>query len=297
MKLYKDHIVTLANTRIINNTIGVARSFIALSALITIAFNDLDVIFSTKGFWFNFFNLLDFTDYSAKLLSILVLTLVLIGWRPRITAILHFWIAFSLFDKVLYPEGGDRIAAIITFLLIPVLLFDARKWHWNPNPDNQKEWSFFEQCVNIFNGFVYTTIRVQVCLIYFFSGISKPFLEDTWIEGTAIYYYFYSPTHGYTEWLSGIIVPLVDNAYILLALTWGTILLELVLAFCLVASRKYYKYFLIAGIALHFSIFLIQGLSTFFLVMTGALLIYLGPKEGYDFKMVKRNPLKILTKQ
>jgi antimicrobial peptide system SdpB family protein len=283
----------LANAVIANNTIGIARSFLALSSLFVILFNNLDLILSKGGNRFNFFSVLDFTNYSAKVVSILILLTVIIGWKPRITAILHFWIAFSLFEKMIYPEGGDRIATILTFLLIPILLVDTRKSHWNKKNIEIKEFSFSQKCANIFNYFVFATIRVQVAIIYFFSGISKPFLEDTWKEGTAVYYYLSNSNFGYANWLSVIIEPLLNNPYALLFLTWGAVLLEISLAFCLVASKKYYKFFLILGISLHFSFFIIQGLATFFLVMTGALFMYLGPKEGYNFSAFKWNSFRL----
>jgi antimicrobial peptide system SdpB family protein len=292
--MYKKYILRIANTTFTNNTIGIARSFLALATLVIIVFNDLESILSSSGYRFNFFTVLNLT--SAKFLSILILLLVIIGWKPRITAIFHFWISFSIFDRMLYPEGGDRIAVIITFLLIPILFSDKRKSHWVNELKTSEESSFLKQCSNIFNHFAFTTVRVQICIIYFFSGISKPFLEETWIQGTAIYYYFSNPNFGYSSWQSGIVELLLNNPYLLLMMTWGAILFEISLAFCLVASKKYYKYFLIAGITLHFLIFLIQGLSTFFLVMTGALFIYLGPKEGYRFKKPLWNLPKLLKK-
>lgn len=292
--MFKIYIFKIANTRIANTTIGLARSILALATLFVIIFNDLDAILSIEGFRFNFFTV--FNLFWAKLASILILITVIIGWKPRFTAILHFWISFSLFNRMLYPEGGDRISVIITLLLIPILLFDNRKNHWINEVSTKKELSFSEQCINIFNHFIYTTLRFQICIIYLISGISKPFLEETWIQGTAIYYYLSSPIFGYSNWQSGIIELLLNNPYLLLMITWGTILFEVSIAFCLVASKKYYKYFLIGGITLHFLIFLVQGLSTFFLVMTGALFIYLGPKEGYHFKKPIWNPMKRFKK-
>tara|TARA_B110000090_G_scaffold208521_1_gene262489 strand:+ start:2426 stop:3313 length:888 start_codon:yes stop_codon:yes gene_type:complete len=292
--MFKKYILRIANTHFRNNTIGLTRSFLALATLTIILFNDLDSILSSSGFRFNFFSILDLTF--AKFLSILILLIVIIGWKPRYTAIFHFWISFSLFDRILYPEGGDRITVILTFLLIPILLFDKRKSHWVNAPTTTEGQSFLQQCSNIFNHFVHTTIRVQIGVIYFFSGISKPFLEETWIQGTAIYYYFSDPVFGYDGFQSGIIEFLLNTPVTLLMMTWGTILFELSLAFCLVASRKYYKYFLVAGITMHFSIFIIQGLSTFFLVMTGALIVYLGPKEGFLINKMNWNPIQLLKR-
>ncbi len=67
---------------------------------------------------------------AARLLSIAVLLVTASGWRPRLTAIPHWYVSWSLVANATIQDGGDQIATILTLLLIPVALTDPRRWHW-----------------------------------------------------------------------------------------------------------------------------------------------------------------------
>ena len=58
------------------------------------------------------------------------LLLVLSGYYPRFTGVLHWLISSSVFQAANLVEGGDQITAILTLLLVPVTLLDPRRNHW-----------------------------------------------------------------------------------------------------------------------------------------------------------------------
>jgi len=66
-----------------------------------------------------------------KWLAILVLLFVIIGYFQKIACLLHWWVSFSFLYSATIIDGGDQIASILTFLLIPICFLDNRKNHWN----------------------------------------------------------------------------------------------------------------------------------------------------------------------
>src|SRR5699024_3242820 len=76
-------------------------------------------------------------------LCVVVLLVIASGWRPRWTALPHWWIAFSVFNSISIPDGGDQAAALLTLMLVPVLLTDPRRWHWQrgSTSDGSASWS------------------------------------------------------------------------------------------------------------------------------------------------------------
>lgn len=83
--------------------------------------------------------------------------------------------------------------------------------------------------------------------------------------------------------------PLLKNPYLVTGMTWGTLLLEILLFMGIAISKSEpkRKYLLCLGIGFHFLIGLFFGLWTFFITMTGALILYLGPRDGFTKKYFK----------
>lgn len=125
------------------NYLGLSRSLLALGMLLTLFFNSNDILFShgINNDYFlkcNFINSLSIYclikhTLLAKYISILILFSVSIGIYPRLTCIFHWWITYSFATSAYIIDGGDQIASILTFLLIPICLLDRRKWHWSKN--------------------------------------------------------------------------------------------------------------------------------------------------------------------
>lgn len=271
---------------------GLARSILALGTLITFVFNPASHLFinldeaiytqhvttSAIVHKLNLFFLFGPSHLGiAKLLSILILILVVSGWRPRITGIFHWWVAFSFSSVSPTIDGGDTIASIISFFLIPLCLADNRKWHW-ATASNHGTDSF----VNLFLWSVLFIIRLQVCIIYLHSGVDKLRIEE-WGNGTSTYYWFTNNIYGAADWLKPFIYSLMSQPLIVVSITWGTIVLEIILGMAIFMDRKTlnWRILLMLAIVFHLGIVIIFGLITFFMSMMACLVLYLVPVSRF----------------
>ena len=86
---------------------GIGRTFIAFSTLTVFLFNDIDYLFNKKAIdvisnseffhnKINFFGILGADNLIiSKIIAIIILLVVISGYIPQITGILHFWITYS----------------------------------------------------------------------------------------------------------------------------------------------------------------------------------------------------------
>lgn len=263
--------------------LGLARSFLALGTLIGLVGTPLDHLFYPSvprpsgrvceglASSIGAFCVVP-VDYlgTMRWASVVVLLLVLIGIAPRMTAIPHWWVSFSFYSSSNVMEGGDQVAAVLTFLLIPICLTDARRWHWQPVRVQERN----GVRTSVFNSLVLFLIWVQVCVIYFHASLGKLALES-WRDGTSFWYWsLYSP-FGAPDYLRGFFEWALPNGIVVVGITWGSVLIEFFLACCLFAGHWVRKIGLVLGCALHASIALVMGIPGFSIIMFGALLMYL----------------------
>lgn len=284
-----------------NNVYGLARSLLALGTMLTLLFNDVDLLFHPSGHEAKLNGLFKFSQWDifhllsphlnlAKCISIAILLLVVSGWRPRITGLLHCWISFSFMASCVIIDGGDMITNILSILLLPVCLADKRRWHWEnlvlENP------TAYQKILNLIAVSALLVIRLQVAIIYFHAGIAKLNVNE-YLDGTAMYYWAEDPTLGLSSWLKPVLMPLFANSITVLLITWGAVLIEITLFMGIVIDKKYRSFLLKLGLLFHFAILLIFGLFTFFIAMAAALILYLGPIEkGLIIPLwIKRLPL------
>lgn len=265
---------------------ALCRSLIALSLLLTLAFNPPWVLFhptalnlsppDCSGPWhyFNLFCLLENRYVLSYGICILILLGVLSGWRPRFTGVLHAWVAFSMFHAVTLVEGGEQIALNATLLLIPLTLLDRRKNHWDTAGFSLPEASFQGWIYQVF----YFLFRLQVAFVYLQAGVGKASVED-WQNGTAPYYYATSPMFGMSAWLEPLLLPIFSNPLALTFITYGTIVLELCLFAGLFMEKKYKGTLFGLAVFFHLGIALVHGLITFSLIMIGCLVLFLREPE------------------
>jgi antimicrobial peptide system SdpB family protein len=210
----------------------------------------------------------------ARWLAVVALAVVASGYRPRFTGTLHWWIAFSFQSSAIVLDGGDQIAALLALFLIPVTLTDSRRWHWGTpiartgRLADSLKFVVAVSCI--------WAIRLQVAGIYFNSAVAK-FGVPEWRDGTALYYWLTDPVFGTSGWLSPLVRFLVKSGPGVALMTWGAIAIEILLAMALFMPARRWKYLLIAGIAFHSLIAICQGLVSFGVVMSGALILYLRP--------------------
>ena len=282
------------------NTYGLARSLMALGLLITLLCNDIAVLIHPLGEGspssyiqtidlakINLFNLVGANLVLGKTIAIAILTLVLIGWYPKITGIFHWWVTFSFANSAMVLDGGDQIAQVLTLLLIPVCLADPRKWHWEIiEPGENRPVSFYQKSLNLLAYSSMLIIALQVALIYFHAGVGKLEIEE-WANGTAMFYWIQNPIFGVDgEPHAELFYQLFANPYIVSVITWGVIVFEVVLFMALLMNKQQKKRLLILGITFHFLNIVLFGLVSFFFTMTAALLLYLGPHQtGIKWQM------------
>jgi antimicrobial peptide system SdpB family protein len=261
--------------------VGVARSVLALATMLTLLFTDTTTLLLSNPTLadrstctdINTINL--FCLAPSSLLSwahgaaVLGLALVASGWRPRFTGVLHWWIAWSYHQTGTFVDGGDQVIMILTLLLVPVTLTDPRIWHWQRAAPAERP---LARLVAL--GWL-AVIRLQVAVIYFHAAVAK-FAVPEWLDGTAVYYWFSSTTLGMPDWLRPVLEPVLRQGVPVLAITWGTMLLEILLAMGLLAAPRHRRGLLIAGVVFHAGIAVVFSLSSFMLAMDAALLLFLG---------------------
>jgi antimicrobial peptide system SdpB family protein len=262
---------------------GLARSFLALGTLLTLLFNPIDILLKPVGgqaivycdrMGIGIFCLLANHLLVAQFICLLILMLVVIGWQPRWTGILHWWVAYSFTASLTVVDGGDHIATILTFLLIPITLTDDRKWHWQEGFSPSSSFSYGAR--SIICQLALFAIQIQVSIIYLHAATAKAHVDD-WQNGTVLYYWFTHPIFGSPRYLDFIIQPIISNDFILTFLTWSIIFFEFSLFAGLYMNERLKVRFLQVGIAFHFGILLLHGLFSFFLTMCGALILFLKP--------------------
>lgn len=258
------------------NVYGLARSIIASATLLTLIFNSTDILMvNTDGCQHlpipTAFCLTKsiISPEAIRYIFIIIMILTVAGWRPRITGILHFFVVYNIHSNALIIDGGEHIASLISFWLIPITLCDPRKWHWNLL-DNHLT-------INIYQKFIswlfFKFIKIQVAIIYINAAIVR-LKNPEWVDGTALYYFLNDTLLGHPPHLSWVLVPVVESKLVVL-ITWGTTITELVLFAGLFAASKTKKYILALGLLLHLGIALTIGIVTFSIVMVGTLLLYL----------------------
>ncbi len=273
------------------NVYGVARSLLALGTLLTLASTADEILFKPAldieqvpvcvgvGSRVSLFCVLQDDVGLARWVAILIMLVVVSGWRPRITGVLHWWVCFSLVNSVLLVDGGDHVGLVLSFLLLPMTLTDDRRWHFERRPHAQDERvAPAEAARRLIAAFGHLAIRVQLAVLYLHAAFAKCAVTE-WQNGTAIYYWLIDPQYGVAEWLQPLVFPLLRLPYVVAPVTWGVIAFEFLLFAGLLAERRFRPYLLGGGLLLHLSIALFHGLISFSLAMTGALILYLRPLE------------------
>ena len=264
---------------------GLARTIVALSTATTLAVNSSDTLFrpgsgiaefpacgGVRGVAL-FCQAPQHLDW-MRAIAVVGLLVVASGWRPRLTGLLHFWIAWSVQASMTVLEGGDHLASNLSLLLLPVALTDGRKWHWSAPPALQGDGDYAKAILALSSLFV---VRLQMCCVYFEAAVGK-YAAPEWVDGTALYYWLTHPVFGSVPSIKGLLWPLLTNGFTVTAATWGVVLLEFYLAAAILLAPSRTRLPFALGVALHLGILVAQGLLTFSCVMVAALILYLAPR-------------------
>lgn len=301
-EVYKSYSNTVEKYATLNpwtNVLGLSRSILAFGFLITLLFNDIHTLFPISkvemmesGMLYlpihkiSIYYILNEYLLFSKLITILILLWVLSGYIPQVSCFFHWWVCFSYFITSPLIEGGDQIMSIMTLFLIPICIFDNRLNHWSKPKIN------FKPKIQLFVWSVVFIIQIQFSLVYFNAVISKLGVYE-WAYGTAIYYWFTNEIIGASEPIRSFVFDITSNSYIVVLLTWGTLLLEFLLGAWIFMKRNKWnwKILFILGVCFHFGIVVMFGLVSFFFSMLAVLIFYFFPKENHInlLKYVKKN--------
>jgi antimicrobial peptide system SdpB family protein len=195
-------------------------------------------------------------------LAVVGLVVVASGYRPRYLAVLHLWIVFSVSTTITLPDGGDSIGLLVVLLLTPMCLADPRRWQWTPPPRRMTRSGRMIAFLSFW------ALRLQLAFVYADSAIAKMGVAD-WQNGSAFYYFVRDKMFGSAGPLAPIWLWVSEQAVVTLAITWGAMVLELVIAlFTLLGTRWRLAAFWL-GLVLHGLIYLSMGLFSFSLVLVG----------------------------
>lgn len=278
----------VANARPWTNVYGAARSLLALATATTLMVNPAGVLFrplaggvdqvplALNGLQrLGLFALFGEPRLDlARWVAAAILVVVASGWRPRWTAVPHWWISLSLQMNAVMVDGGDQVTAVLTLLLLPIALTDPRRWHWQEGPPPAQT-SAARRLTAVF---ALLLIRIQVAGIYFHAAVGK-FAVPEWANGTALYYWILHPDFGVCSWLAPVVAPVLRNGYGVVSLTWAVLAAEYALSLGLFVPRRAWPALLGLGVALHAGIIVIHGLVSFSMAMFAALILYLRPPE------------------
>jgi sporulation delaying protein B len=267
----------------ISNVVGVARTLLAVGTALTLAASSTETLFRPAfglppapychaAGAVSLFCVIPREHLDlARLAAVAILLIVASGWRPRWTAVPHWWVSFSIAGSITIPDGGDQVTTVITMLLIPVVLADGRRWHWSaPTPTGPYATLLARSGLFV--------IRLQVAGIYLHASLAKLAVPE-WQDGTALYYWLSDPAFGPAPWLRALVLPIVSRGFPVALMTWGPVALEFCLAVALVLDKRHWRYLLLAGVGFHIGIALLMGLVSFALAMCAALVLYLRPME------------------
>ncbi|MCT9928954.1 HTTM domain-containing protein [Planotetraspora sp. A-T 1434] len=267
------------------NVYGLARTLVALGTLGTLIFSHTSSLFRPAQGVSTYPNCQGVARFSlycvvpdgrleiARFVSIGVLLVVASGWRPRFTALPHWWVTVSLMASAVIPDGGDQISSVITLLLLPVALLDGRGWHWGAPVDVADR-----PVRSLIAWTTFFVIRLQVAGLYLQASVAK-LSHAEWADGTGLWYWLTDPFFGMPTWAKPWLTPILMNPVGVTAMTWGPLAIEFSLALGMIARRPVRPYLLAAGIAFHISIGVLMGLGSFMFAMLGCLVLHLRPVD------------------
>ncbi|MFF4370830.1 sporulation-delaying protein SdpB family protein [Streptomyces sp. NPDC001594] len=267
------------------NVYGLARTLVALGTAGTLAASSAQTLFrpvATLGDYPSCQSAaagsvfcLSPHDYTGltwiKWVCVVTLLITASGWRPRLTALPHAYINYSVFSGIAIVDGGDQIALILSVLFILPALGDPRRWHWQPPPTRPLTSSSHRAFLLLGHSSLFV-LRLQMSVLYFQAAVAK-LPHSEWADGTAMWYWGTNPDFGPAPWLATLVTPVISTALGVALMTWVPMVIELSLAASLLIPFRRRQYVMAAGLLFHLSIAGIMGLWSFALAMAGGIIV------------------------
>ncbi|MBH1933017.1 HTTM domain-containing protein [Streptomyces sp. AV19] len=271
------------------NVYGLARTLVALGTIGTLAASSTDTLFrpvATLGDYppcrstaaASVFCLADSSHAGLtwiRWICVAVLLVVASGWRPRLTALPHLYINYSVFDGISIVDGGDQIGLVLSVLFVLPALGDPRRWHWQP-PVQLAEAGRVRKVFALLGLSSLVVLKAQMCVLYFQAAVAK-LPHSEWADGTAMWYWGTNPDFGPASWLSHLVTPVLSTSWGVAGMTWIPLAIELSLAVSPLVRGRARWYVMAAGLLFHLSIAVMMGLWSFALGMAGGILVLCAP--------------------
>lgn len=256
--------------------LAISKTLIYGSVLLTFLFNPTETLFHARlnleGSPPNCSGLREISVYChlnleiSRYISIVIMLWAASGFLPRFAAIPAAYVMWSLSTSISVQEGGDQIAANLGLLMIPLSLSDERINHWMlPAKSSIK---------NYIASVTLISISMQAVFVYFDAAISK-IKRPEWADGSAMYYWTRDTTLGQGGLIASFADIVTAQPLGTVAITWGTILLEVMLAVAVFVSQRMRYVIAYCAIAFHILILVYFGLFTFSCTMIGMICFYL----------------------
>lgn len=224
-------------------------------------------------------------NYSFWLVAIVSCTIFLFGYKILISGLILFFCLLEIRFKCLFLQDG---ADNVIYIILPFLMF-CRSY----NLMNGKLVNNFSKRFQVIPSLAVMGIIIELCLIYFFGGLSK--LSHTlWTSGEALYYILRIEDFQGTNFN----IELTKYAFIIKSATYFTLFWELTFAFSIWWSKNLRNIYVLGGIAIHLGILILMRIDNFSYVMLSIYpILFLDSEYRQIFKKIKSMiPTKILLK-
>lgn len=179
-----------------------------------------------------------------------------LGWWPRVMAVLHWWMIWSLQERNPFiTDGGDNLMRIALLFLAAVntgayfsLGSGRGRFRWAP---------VVQQGLAVAHNFGILLVLAQLSMLYLSTGLYKA-MGELWQQGTALYYVLRVDEYSWPP----IAQAVYQSPYLVVLGTYGTVMFELMFTPSLFSRWPRYAT-IVAGMAFHVGIGMLMGLVTF----------------------------------
>lgn len=221
--------------------------------------------------------------------GIIFAILFIVGYKGRVISIINYILTMSFIQQgFLLTDGGDNLMYLLLFYL---LFANTTAYYSLDAVNNKKRKGINRKCElqNIFTNFAIYACIVQICILYFISGLYQV-SGNMWSNGTALYYIAQVDSFS-NPYLTKLFL---NNEYLMVFITYSSILVKLAFPFLIINKKT--KYFAVISIIIfHLGIGIFMGLVTFSLTMIIAELLIFTDKEYEKLSiLIKKIQQKIL---